>query len=181
MPQKSSKRLSRKRLSRKRLWPPRYYRGLTKRQISARKREIEHFKRMDWRDPKAYVGFKTDTVKSVTDRRKRKSNYTLSWDRLFGKKSAKKGTPARTLKQRSAVTGVPLKYIDTVFRRGSAAWRTGHRPGQTPQSWSYPRVSSFLLCGKTHYTADADQVRLARATSASARKWFKRCAVKSPY
>ena len=165
--------LKKKRLSRKRLWPPRYYRGLTKQEARTRKREIEHFKRMDWRDPKAYVGFKTDAIKSVTDRRKRKSNYTLAWDRLFpGKK---------TLKQRSAVTGVPLKYIDTVFRRGSAAWRTGHRPGQTPQSWSYPRVSSFLLCGKTHYTVDADQVRLARSASASARKWFKRCAVKSPY
>jgi hypothetical protein len=154
-------------LKKKRLWPPRYYRGLTKQEARTRKREIEHFKRMDWRDPKAYVGFKTDTIKSVTDRRKRKSNYTLEWDKLFpGKK---------TLKQRSAVTGVPLKYIDTVFRRGSAAWRTGHRPGQTPQSWSYPRVSSFLLCGKTHYTADADQVRLARSKSASAKKWFKRC------
>jgi hypothetical protein len=153
--------------------PARYYRGLTARQKSARKKEIKKFGAMDWRDPKAYVGFKTDTVRSVTDRRKRKSNYTLAWDKLFpGKK---------TLKQRSAVTGVPLKYIDTVFRRGSAAWRTGHRPGQTTQSWSYPRVSSFLLCGKAHYTADADQVRAARATSASARKWFKRCAVKSPY
>jgi hypothetical protein len=153
--------------------PARYYRGLTARQKSARKKEIKKFGAMDWHDPKAYVGFKTDTVRSVTDRRKRKSNYTLAWDKLFpGKK---------TLKQRSAVTGVPLKYIDTVFRRGSAAWRTGHRPGQTTQSWSYPRVSSFLLCGKAHYTADADQVRLARATSASAKKWFKRCSVKSPY
>ena len=160
-------------LKKNRLGPARYYRGLTAQQKSARKKEIKKFGAMDWRDPKAYVGFKTDTVKSVTDRRKRKSNYTLMWDKMFpGKK---------TLKQRSAVTGVPLKYIDTVFRRGSAAWRTGHRPGQTTQSWSYPRVSSFLLCGKAHYTADADQVRAARSESKSAKKWFRRCSVKSPY
>jgi hypothetical protein len=44
-------------LKKKRLWPPRYYRGLTKREALTRKREIEHFKKMDWRDPKAYVGF----------------------------------------------------------------------------------------------------------------------------
>ena len=54
-----------------------------------------------------------------------------------------------------------------------AAWRTGHRPGMSQQAWSYPRVSSFLLCGKTHYTADSDQVRLARKTKG--KKWFKRC------
>jgi len=149
------------------IWPLKYYRGLTKTQAKRRKAEIKHFGTMNWRDPKAYVGFKTDQLRSVTQRQKRKSNYTLAWNKLF--------PTAKTLKQRSQVTGVPLKYLDTVFRRGSAAWRTGHRPGQTTQSWSYPRVSSFLLCGKTHYTADADQVREARRTSKKARTWFARC------
>jgi hypothetical protein len=37
-----------------------------------------------------------------------------------------------------------------------AAWRTGHRPGATEQQWGYARVYSFLLKGKTYYTADAD-------------------------
>jgi len=154
-----------KTLKKNKLWPLKYYRGLTRKQALERKAEIKKFGKMDWRDPKAYVGFKTD--KYAKTRRKRKSSYTAEWDRLF--------PDAKTLKKRSNATGVPVKYLDEVFSRGSAAWRSGHRPGQTPQSWSYPRVSSYLLCGKTHYTADSDLVRLAKKESASARKWFRRC------
>lgn len=145
------------------LWPPKYYRGLTRKQALDRKAEIKKFGKLHWSDPKAYVGFKTDKYRKT----KRKSSYTVQWNTLF--------PDAKSLKQRSKVTGVPIKYLDKVFRRGSAAWRTGHRVSQTTQSWSYPRVSSFLLCGKTHYTADSDLVRQAKKESASARKWFKRC------
>lgn len=145
------------------LWPHKYYSGLTKKQALERKKEINKFGAMKANDPKAYVGFKTDAYAT----RKKKSSYTVQWNKLF--------PDAKSLKERSQVTGVPEKYLRTVFNRGSAAWRTGHRPGQTTQSWSYPRVSSYLLCGKTHYTADSDQVRLAKKESAKARKWFKRC------
>lgn len=150
------------------LWPPKYYRGLTKKQALERKKEIQRFGAMDWTNPKAYVGFKTDKYAKT----KKKSSYTLQWNKLF--------PDAKSLKERSAVTGVPVRYLDTVWRRGSAAWRTGHRPGQTTQSWAYPRISSFLLCGKTHYTADADLVRKAKKKSAKARKWFKRCPPNPP-
>jgi len=143
-------------------WPPKYYRGLTRKQVHQREKEIKRFGSMNWKDPAAYVGFATDRIPT----RRKKSTYTVQWKKLF--------PHATTLKQRAAVTGVPYRILDAVFRRGSAAWRTGHRPGQTTQSWSYPRVSSFLLCGKTHYTADSDLVRQARKT-AKGRKWFRRC------
>jgi len=151
----------------KKLWPPKYYRGLTKKQALERRKEIERFGAMNWKDPKAYVGFKTDQYATT----KRRSGYTVEWNRLFPE--------AKTLEERSQVTGVPVRYLKSVFSRGSAAWRTGHRPGQTTQSWSYPRVSSFLLCGKTHYTADSDLVRKARKESEGARKWFRRCGPKA--
>jgi hypothetical protein len=153
----------RKTLKKNKLWPLKYYRGLTRKQALERKREIKKFGALHWSNPKAYVGFKTDKYKKT----KRKSSYTAEWDRLF--------PDAKSLEERSKVTGVPKKYLSQVFNRGSAAWRTGHRLGQTSQSWSYPRVSSYLLCGKTHYTADSDIVREAKKESASARKWFKRC------
>ena len=143
-------------------WPLKYYRGLTRKQNLQRKRSATRRTKMSWKDPKAYVGFATDKIPT----RRKKSSYTVQWQKLYPK--------AKSLKQRAAVTGVPLGILDAVFRRGSAAWRTGHRPGQTTQSWSYPRVSSFLLCGKTHYTADSDLVRRARRT-AKGRKWFRRC------
>jgi hypothetical protein len=157
--------IRRKTLKKNKLWPLRYYSGLTRKQALKRKREIQTFSKLHWSDPKAYVGFKTDTYAKT--RRKRKSGYTAEWDRLFPN--------AKSLEERSIATGVPTKYLKAVWDRGMAAWRTGHRPGQTPQSWSYPRVSSFLLCGKTHYGPDSDLVRRAKKESASARKWFRRC------
>lgn len=150
-------------LKKNKLWPKKYYRGLTRKQALERKAEIKKFGKLHWSDPRAYVGFKTDKYRKT----KRKSSYTAQWDRLFPE--------AKSLKERSEVTGVPEKYLKTVWDRGMAAWRTGHRLSQTPQSWSWPRVSSYLLCGKAHYTADADQVRAAKKESAAARKWFKRC------
>lgn len=152
-----------KTLKKDKLWPLKYYRGLTRKQALERKKEIQKFGKMDWKDPKAYVGFKTDKYAKT----RRKSSYTASWDRLF--------PDAKTLKERSKVTGVPEKYLLQVYNRGMAAWRTGHRLGQNPSSWSYPRVSSYLLCGKTHYGPDSDLVRAAKRDSLSARKWFKRC------
>jgi hypothetical protein len=156
-------RMAKKTLKKDKLWPLKYYRALTRKQAFERKKEIEKFGKLHWDNPKAYVGFKTDKYRKT----KRKSSYTAQWDRLF--------PDAKSLKERSKVTGVPVKFLDKVFRRGSAAWRTGHRVSQTTQSWSYPRVSSFLLCGKTYYTADSDLVRQAKKESSTARKWFKRC------
>jgi hypothetical protein len=152
----------RKTLKKNLLWPRKYYSGLTKKQALARKREIKKFGAMDWKDPHAYVGFKTDKYGKT-----RKSSYTAQWDRLF--------PDAKSLKERAKVTGVPLKHIDHVFRKGRAAWRTGHRSGATAEQWGFARVSSYLLCGKAHYGADAANVRRAKKNSASARKWFRRC------
>ncbi len=35
-------------------------------------------------------------------------------------------------------------------------WRTGLRPGTTPEQWGHARVNSFISGGKTRTTADAD-------------------------
>lgn len=152
----------RKTLKKNLLWPHRYYSGLTRKQALERKKEIKKFGAMDWKDPRAYVGFKTDKYGKT-----RKSSYTADWNRLF--------PDAKSLEERSKVTGVPVKYLKTIFSRAKAAWRSGHRPGASAEQWGFARVSSYLLCGKAHYTSDSDQVRAAKKESASARKWFKRC------
>jgi hypothetical protein len=145
-------------------WPRKYYSGLTQKQKIQRKKEIkQHMTRYHWSDPRAYTPFKTNKYQKT----KKRSQYTIAWEKEF--------PDAKSIKERSKVTGVPEKYLKEVYNRGSAAWLTGHRPGQTTQSWAYPRISSFLLCGKTHYTADSDLVKKAKAASAPARRWFKRC------
>jgi hypothetical protein len=161
----TSRSRSRRRTLKKNLpsWPPKYYSGLSPQQTRRRRKEIKHFSKLHWKDPRAYTGFKTDKYAKT----KKKSGYTAEWNRLY--------PDAKSLEERSKVTGVPVKYLDNVFRRGSAAWRTGHRPGMSQEAWAYPRVSSFLLCGKAHYTADSDLVRKAKKESQKARKWFRRC------
>tara|TARA_R100000406_G_C3114280_1_gene125142 strand:+ start:1866 stop:4082 length:2217 start_codon:yes stop_codon:yes gene_type:complete len=52
---------------------------------------------------------------------------------------------------------VPESVLKDVFDRGVGAWASGgHRPAQTPESWGYARVNSFLVGGKTFFTSDND-------------------------
>lgn len=141
------------------MWPPKYYAGLSKTRKKKRHAEISKFSKLDWKNPAAYVGFKTD--KGI---RGKPSNYTQKWKRRF--------PGATSLKAKAAATGVPLKYIKESYNRGMAAWRTGHRPGATQQQWGYARVHSFLLCGKTYRTTDSDLARDAKRVSRKAKKWW---------
>ena len=53
------------------------------------------------------------------------------------------------LKNKQKETGVDIKILRAVMRKGMAAWKSGHRPGATQQQWGYARVNSFLTGGKT--------------------------------
>ena len=151
-----------------RIWPPRYYKGLSKKQQTRRKKEIRKFGAMSWKSPKAYVGFQTN--KGI---KTRKSSYTKEWNSLF--------PDAKSITERAKATGIPKDILQASYDRGMAAWRTGHRPGATEQQWAYARRSSFALCGKTHYGPDADLVRKAKTRSKKARRWFSRCPLTSRF
>ena len=140
--------------------PPRYYGSLSKTKKAKRAAEIRKFGAMGWKNPAAYVGFKTD--KGV---KTRKSGYTAAWRLRF--------PDAKSLEAKAAATGVPIQFIKACYNRGMAAWRTGHRPGATEQQWGYARVHSFLLCGKTAQTTDSDLRRAAIAESPSAAAWYR--------
>ena len=61
------------------------------------------------------------------------------------------------LKKKAAKSGISYGTLKKVYNRGMAAWRTGHRPGTTPQQWGMARVNSYIGKGKgTYYGADAD-------------------------
>ena len=59
-------------------------------------------------------------------------------------------------------SGISYGILKKVYDRGMAAWKTGHRPGTTPQQWAFARVNSFLTGGKTRTTADADLWKQAK-------------------
>jgi hypothetical protein len=48
------------------------------------------------------------------------------------------------LKKKAEKSGMPLGVLRQVYNRGVAAWKTGHRPGTTPQQWGFARVNSFV-------------------------------------
>ena len=116
--------------------PLKYFRGLaTLGQVETRYKKMLQ---------KNYKDFETDKgVKTRT------SSYTQKFRKMYGPE-------VRSLPEIAKATKIPLRTVKTVFNRGLAAWRTGHRPGASPQAWGYARVHSFATKGKTYYTADKD-------------------------
>ena len=144
--------------------PKKYFAGLSKTRKVKRAAEIKHFGALGSKDPKAYVGFQTN--KGV---KTRKSGYSQALKRIL----TKMGHPGTySLKEKAKITGVPHRFILESYNRGMAAWRTGHRPGASQQAWGGARVASFLVCGKTYQTTDADIAERAKKASASARHWW---------
>ena len=70
------------------------------------------------------------------------------------------------LVNKSKKSKVAYGILKKVYDRGMAAWRTGHRPGTTPQQWAFARVNSFLTGGGAR-KADADLWTKAKASKAS--------------
>ena len=67
------------------------------------------------------------------------------------------GDADASLKKKADKTGMPLGVLKQVFKRGVAAWRTGHRPGTNPTQWGHARVNSFVTKSKgTWGGADKD-------------------------
>ena len=59
------------------------------------------------------------------------------------------------LVKKSEKSGIAYGILKKVYSRGMAAWRTGHRPGTTPQQWAFARVNSFITGGGAR-KSDAD-------------------------
>ena len=115
--------------------PLQYFRGLkTLAEIETR------YKNMLKSD---YGKFKTDKGQKT-----KTSSYTQKFRKMY--------PGVKSLPEIAKATKIPLKTIKTIYNRGLAAWRTGHRPGASPQAWGYARVHSFVVKGKTYYTADKD-------------------------
>ncbi len=66
-------------------------------------------------------------------------------------------TAAAGLAAKASKSGISIGTLRKVYRRGVAAWNSGHRPGTTPQQWGMARVNSYITKGKgTYGGADKD-------------------------
>lgn len=53
----------------------------------------------------------------------------------------------KALKKKAEKANAPMGALTTVYNKGLAAWRTGHRPGASQHAWAMARVNSFLAGG----------------------------------
>jgi hypothetical protein len=135
--------------------PYKYFQGLTTRgQVVSRFNDMRK---------KEYKPFETDAIRPT-----KKSKYTIAFENNFG-------TDHKTLQSKSEATGVPLDIIQEVYRKGQAAWRTGHRVGATENQWGYARVHSFLTLGCTAFASDFYLLEKAvkQMSTAQLRKFFQ--------
>ena len=64
------------------------------------------------------------------------------------------------LVNKSKQTGVPYSILKKSYDRGMCnAWKTGHRPGTTPQQWAMARVNSMLTGGRQIQTYNLKQTK----------------------
>ena len=95
-------------------------------------------------------------IKSIVEKKQRpKTSFKSkesSWTQKFNKKygdELDKMKGGRSKRNIAKITGIPYKAINEVFKKGEGAYYSaGSRPNQTPQSWAYARVYSYILGGK---------------------------------
>lgn len=148
-----------------------YYKDLPKSTAQKKKAQISKQAEMPDDDPSAYKELPGDK-KAQQQGKVKTSKYTKKYHELYGddeknesvneadkdEKPDEKllnagpiGNPdiEKALKKKVEDTGVDIKILRAVMRKGMAAWKAGHRPGATQEQWGYARVNSFLTKGKT--------------------------------
>jgi len=140
--------------------PAKYYKGLAKSTKDKRDAQFKKQAKMDDDNPAAYKPAPGDA-----DAKTKPSKYTKKYRQMFGEEQLDEKIEG--LEKKAEKSGISYGILKKVYDRGMAAWRTGHRPGTTPQQWAFARVNSFITGGKTRTTADADLWKQHRGKSES--------------
>ena len=77
---------------------------------------------------------------------------------------------SKMIKKKSEQSGIPVGILKKVYKRGSAAWNAGHRPGTPQQAWATGRVNSFITGAGGARKADANLWTKAKAAKARKKK-----------
>ena len=143
--------------------PAQYHSGLSK---STSDKRASHFKKQgDKPDDQASAykpapGDATAKTKTSKHTNKFKAMYGEDMDIAFEKFISEEYIEEKALeglKKKAEKSSIPYGILKKVYDRGMAAWKTGHRPGTTPQQWAYARVNSFATKSKgTWGGADKD-------------------------
>ena len=143
--------------------PAVYYKGLAK---STKSKRDAHFKKgakMNDDNPAAYKPAPGDATAET-----KPSKHTKKFKQMYGESIELDEKSNQGLKNKAEKSGMPYGILKKVYDRGIAAWRTGHRPGTTPQQWGMARVNSFVTKSSgTWGKADADLAKKVRGEAVS--------------
>jgi len=138
-----------------------YYKGLTKDQKDKKEAQIKKQSKMKDSDSSAYKPMPGDLDKGGKFKGSKKQNPgTVKINKELEMAGLKENLVMRfgeweavnemsenakkSLKKKADLKGVSFGILKQVFNRGMAAWKTGHRPGQSQEAWAHARVNSFL-------------------------------------
>lgn len=126
-------------------------------------------KRFKMYKPKLQENVDEFNIEDITDLMESTESYIKedAADKSLAKKADKSGMPQGVLKQ--------------VYNRGVAAWKTGHRPGTTPEQWGHARVNSFITKSSgTWGKADKDLAAKVRKEEVELEETYKITKVYNP-
>jgi hypothetical protein len=133
--------------------PQKYVGKLSDSTAKARKAHWKRMSKYSDRDPRAYKPAPGDaTAKTKPSKATKEVRKIMNTEEVEITEAAENSLTAKAKK-----FNVPLGTLKTVYKRGVAAWNSGHRPGTTAQQWGHARVNSYLRKGKgTYHGADKD-------------------------
>ena len=151
---------------------PNYVKGLKNKgeygSKEAMKKEIDKFSGSNTYQPDWKADY-TDSGKRV---KTKPSAATKAYKKMFGENLETllfiNESSDTALKNKAEKSKIPLSILRAVYRKGKAAWNTGHRPGSSQDQWAMGRVNSFITGSGGARKADAKL--WARAQKARAKK-----------
>ena len=134
--------------------PSKYYKGLSK---STKEKRASQFKRQTEKpdnDPSAYKKAPGDSKET------KPSKHTKKFKDMFGENLKEDianliqedDKVTKALKNKAEKANAPMGALRTIYNKGLAAWKTGHRPGANQHQWAMARVNSVLTGGPARKT-----------------------------
>lgn len=148
----------------------------------AMKKEIDEFRGKDNYKTEWDADYKSAKGGKGKRHKTKKSTATKAYEKQFGKKEDivlkfnefdiinetsgsvdnKDSSAYKALKKKSEDSGISLTILKQVYKKGMAAWNSGHRPGTPQNAWAMGRVNSFITGSGGARKADADLWKKAK-------------------
>jgi hypothetical protein len=133
---KKSNKNKKKKKSKKKKLPKHYTARLSKKD---KKKQIRSIKKAS----RAYDKGKYINRPKLKSYRSKKSSWVTKFEKKYGE-------DIKTYKEISKATGIPVKALKLVVKKGKGAYySSGSRPNQTAESWGKARMYSYIMGGPT--------------------------------